>query len=53
MRYDYGSVLNWKIYKSYEPPLIDLKNIKDIPIAIIAGTQDLLVSIDDARWVKE
>ena len=35
------------------PPLIPLENIKEFPIALLAGTEDKLAAIDDVRWLRE
>jgi len=32
--------------------LIPLENIKDFPIALLAGSEDKLASIIDVRWLK-
>lgn len=36
-RYDYGFFKNMEKYGQSYPPEIEIRNIKDVPIAIIAG----------------
>jgi len=31
-------------------PAIDLKKIRDVPIALISGTKDHLSTVEDTRW---
>lgn len=35
------------------PPLIPITNITDFPIALFAGSEDKLASLQDVRWLKE
>jgi hypothetical protein len=37
---DYGSTKNIQIYGQSQPPLINLQNIKTVPIAMFVGTSD-------------
>ena len=43
--YDYGSVMNQRLYGSSKPPEIDISNVKnlDIPIIIFYGRDDTIV----------
>ena len=40
-------------YGQKTPPMIDLTTITGIPVAVIAGSQDRLSTVQDARWAKE
>ena len=40
-------------YGQHEPPEYDLSKIKHVPIAIMAGTDDILASLADTRWIKD
>ena len=31
-------------------PAIDLKKVRDVPIALIAGSKDHLSTVEDTRW---
>ena len=31
-------------------PAIDLRNVKNVPIALIAGSKDHLSTVEDTRW---
>lgn len=51
-RHDFGSSKNKQVYGTSTPPLIDLPNIKQVPIAMFVGTSDQLATVDDNRWAK-
>lgn len=40
-------------YKSLSPPVIDLTNITDVPVAHFIGLEDPLCFFVDASWVKD
>jgi homoserine acetyltransferase len=44
---------NLKAYNQTTAPAVDLKAIHGVPIVIIGGTEDLLVSVKDLEWVIE
>lgn len=46
-RYDFGKTKNQQIYGQAAPPIIDLTNIKKVPIAMFVGTKDELADVDD------
>lgn len=52
--YDYGSVMNQRLYGSSKPPEIDISNVKnlDIPIIIFYGRDDTIVYAQDTLWLK-
>ena len=39
-KFDYGLETNMEKYNSEDPPVFDLKSIKDIKIALFIGDQD-------------
>jgi hypothetical protein len=49
-RYDYGPLENLVVYGQKEPPAIDLRKVRDVPIALIAGSKDHLSTGEDTRW---
>jgi hypothetical protein len=51
--FDYGPEENLKRYGTETAPPIPLENIKEFPIAMLAGTEDKLAQIDDVRWLKD
>jgi len=51
--YDYGSEKNLIMYGQEEAPILDVSQIKDVPIAIFAGLQDNYSSIEDVHWLKD
>ena len=51
--FDYGKEENLKRYGIEEPPLIPLENIENFPIALLAGTEDKLATIEDVKWLME
>eukprot|EP00347_Sterkiella_histriomuscorum_P012882 403366856 len=51
--FDYGQEENIRRYGQEQPPQIPLENIKDFPIALLAGQEDKLANINDVRWLKE
>lgn len=52
-RYDFGSDTNLRKYNQTTPPDYPLQDIKNIPIAIIAGMQDELADAKDIDWLNE
>ena len=46
---------NWQVYGQPEPPIVDLKKVKDaeVPVAIFASKNDLLSDISDQRWARD
>lgn len=40
--YDHGPSENIRYYNSSRPPMINLTNIKNVPIAMFVGTKDLI-----------
>ena len=48
--YDYHDK-NQEIYGSNIPPLIDISKIQKVPIAIMYGKHDILVTSEDVEWV--
>jgi len=52
-RMDYGTSTNRKVYGQDTPPLINLANISQVPIAMFVGTKDQLATLDDNRVTKE
>ena len=38
------------VYGQKTPPAIDLRKVKDVPIALIAGSKDHLSTVEDTRW---
>lgn len=51
-RMDYGSTKNKQLYNQATPPVIDLQNIKQVPIAMFVGTSDQLATVQDNEWAK-
>jgi homoserine acetyltransferase len=51
--YDYGDVQNIERYGQPFPPLYDLENIKNIPIALLGGETDRLASMQDFRDLRD
>jgi hypothetical protein len=43
--FDYGAEENMKRYGQATPPLIPIENVRDFPIALIAGSEDHLANI--------
>ena len=48
-KYDFGLEKNMEKYGQETPPEFDLSNIKDIPIALFCGKEDLLASPGDYK----
>lgn len=40
-------------YGQKTAPIYDIRNIKNVPIALFCGTDDLLASTTDYTWLKE
>lgn len=53
LRYDHGPHKNMQIYGELTPPEVNISSITGIPIAVIAGTQDMLSTLADTRWIME
>jgi pimeloyl-ACP methyl ester carboxylesterase len=51
--YDYKEEANMFIYKQKEPLEYDLNSIREFPIAMFAGAQDKLATLEDVRWLKD
>jgi len=51
--YDYGKRMNLQKYGEEKPPLIDVTNIKDVPIALFVGAYDTLANVNDARKLRK
>lgn len=51
-RYDYGRRKNLEIYKSEDPPEYDLGRIKNVPIALFFGDDDLLIGHQDGKLIE-
>jgi len=51
-KYDYGKKINIQKYGTDIPPIIDLNNIKNVPIAMLVGTKDELADNIDNKWAK-
>ena len=49
---DYGASKNMRVYGHKTPPVINLKNIKSVPIGLFVGKLDVLATIKDNRWAK-
>jgi len=43
-QYDYGPDKNTELYGQSSPPLYDMGKIRDVPIALFCGSNDLLAS---------
>lgn len=41
------------MYGQETPPNFNVDNIRDIPVALFCGTQDLLSSHEDYKWLKD
>ena len=41
------------MYGSSTPPLINLSNIKDVPVAMFVGAEDSLADPMDTAWAKD
>ena len=52
-RFDYGSLMNMKIYNQPQPPEYNLANILDFPIALFSGSFDLLADTTDVKWLSD
>ena len=45
--------MNQERYNRDSPPDIDIRNIKDVPIALFVGKQDFIANIYDNRWLHD
>lgn len=50
--YDFGKKENKKRYGQATAPLFEISNIKNIPVALYCGTDDLLSSEKDYNWLR-
>ena len=50
--YDFGAKENMKRYGQKTAPIYDISNIKNIPVALFCGTDDLLASEEDYGWLR-
>lgn len=53
VRYNFGTEENLKRYNQSTPPEYPLHRIPQIPIAILAGTADILTEVSDVQWLIE
>jgi len=51
--FSYGQSKNMDVYGTKEPPFIDIKEIKEVPIALFVGNRDILANLKDNRWLKD
>jgi predicted esterase len=51
-RYDYGEKENLKRYGTQVPRKYKMSNIKDIPVALICGKEDLVCTPSDYNWLR-
>lgn len=51
-QFDYGPEINIDKYGSGTPPLIDLKNIQDVNIALFIGAQDPYATLEGYNWLQ-
>jgi len=52
-RYDYGAKMNVEIYGQSTPPIYDLNNIINFPIALFGGSGDELADPTDVKWLAQ
>jgi len=53
LEFDYGKKENMNRYGQATPPNYKLDNIKNVPICMLVGMNDLLSDIRDTQWLKE
>ena len=51
--FDFGKTRNLWLYGHEEPPLIDIKEIVNVPIGMFVGKQDSLANVIDNRLIKD
>lgn len=51
--FDYGKSKNIEQYGQSKPPLVDIREITEVPVAMFVGRQDSLANVVDNRWVKD
>jgi len=51
--FDYGEEVNKRIYGTTVPPLVNLKAISGVPIALLIGNTDLLGDPEDNQWLRQ
>jgi hypothetical protein len=45
--------MNQELYSQDTPPMIDVSQITDTPIALFVGQQDRLSTVQDAHWLNK
>ena len=50
--FDYGAVGNYKRYKQFSPPEIDLTKLHIVPIGLFCGDGDELADTADVNWLR-
>ena len=50
--FDYGPVGNYKKYKQFTPPEIDLTKLHLVPIGLFCGDGDELADTTDVNWLR-
>lgn len=53
IKYNYGTLLNRRIYKTETPPQYNINNISKVKILMYVGLEDKLINISDSRWLKD
>lgn len=51
-KFDYGPKKNKEKYGQEKAPVIDVSQIRDVPVAMFVGKYDGLSNIKDNRWLK-
>ena len=52
-KFDHGEKENLKRYGSPQPPKIEISRIKDVPIALMVGENDVVAPLECSRWIKD
>ena len=52
-KFDYGPRKNMKLYGQRSAPVLDLANVKDVPIALFVGNRDGLATITDSHFLRK
>ena len=52
-KFGYNIDKNKELYGEEIPPMYNISQIKDIPIALMTGKHDMLSTPTDAKWLKE
>ena len=50
--FDYGAVDNYRKYKRFSPPEINLTTLHLVPIGLFCGEGDELADTDDVNWLR-